>query len=484
MSWANNGISSGALNVSTAHQTLVGKLTDSYAPISTTASAGSAYAVRIGNGVNGAGAESLTKTFVVTQATMNFSYALVLEDPGHDASYQPRFAVRVLNSSGADITKQTAASAPRPPRVFLTSTGNEVASDASNPFFKVSPTTGPNFAKVVYKDWTCTSIDLGDLMGQTVTVEFITEDCAAGGHAGWAYIDDVCGTSCNAPDGTVTLNQAASSSCGPGKLCFDFTVAKTALGLGTTQLSLQTYQNGLAVGAPTSSPVLSANGQYCFSVPTSGLNPALGGFDWVVTSANKIGNTMLAPKFVGTMPNGVTVGANNDYLLNCPQSGNTCCPPLNNATIMGLFGHSGNAANTYTEQFGGGVQGAAALTAFYSNYNAYLAMLKWSCPNVDRLQVSFHLFQTTALGGPFTSPLATNTLTFNGGAVPVGSTAFFNQPLSNGQVYGIQAITTPLGANGKPVSCGYDRKCLEDDRFTWVHSVGAKMSSQAPVVGP
>ena len=477
--WANNGLSSGAINASTAHQTLVSG-TDPYAPISATAP-GSTKAVRIGNAVRFAGAEALTKTFVVTQATMNFKYALVLEDPGHPANQQPGFEVRVVKG-GIDITKLTAVSGVRPARVFVAASDNRVVANAADPFFKTSTTTGPNNAKVVYKDWTCSSIDLGDLIGQTVTIEFITNDCTQSGHAGWAYVDDICGV-CDpkdSPDGYVTLNQAASTDCGPGKLCFDFTTPKSpGAAPGSTQLSLQLYQNGVAVGAPMLSPVQSADGQWCYPMPPVGLNTTLGGFDWVVTSTNKIGTTTLTPKFVGTVPNGVITGLNNDYAFTCkgdPGTGaNTCCPPMDNPTIKGLFDHAGNVGNTYTEKFGTTAQSTANVATFIANYNAYLTLIKWSCPTVASLRVDFNLYSTTMLGGPLTgTPLATNTLTFTGGA-PSGSTSFFNTALNNNQFYGIQAITTALDANGRVVQCGFDKKCLDDDRYTWNHQVGAKL---------
>lgn len=482
--WSNTGISSGTINASTAHQTLVGPGTDPYAPVSTTApgTPTSTKAVRIGNGVRNAGAEALTKTFTVTQATMNFKYALVLEDPGHSPPEQPGFEVRVFNASGVDITKKTSGLVTRPPRAFVTATDSRVVANASNPFFQVSPTPGPNGgAKVVYKDWTCSSIDLGDLMGQTVTVEFITNDCTQSGHAGWAYIDDICGVCdpINTPDGTVTLNQGASTDCGPGKLCFDFTIPKSkGAAPGSTQLSLQLYQNGVAVGSPMLSPIQNGDGQWCYPMPPVGLNASLGGFDWVVTSTNKIGTTTLTPKFVGTVPNGVINGNNNDYAFACKDPGtgaNTCCPPMDNPTIKGLFDHAGNVGNTYTEKFGTTAQSAANVAAFIANYNAYLTLIKWSCPSVASLRVDFNLYSTTMLGGPLTgAPLATNTLTFTGGA-PSGSTSFFNTALNNNQFYGIQAITTTLDANGRAVQCGFDKKCLEDDRYTWNHQVGARL---------
>lgn len=496
----------GSINSSTAHQTLVTGGSDFYAPLLSTTANGSTMAVRIGNGVNGYGAEALTKTFIVTQASMNFSYALVLENPSnstHPASQQPGFMVRVLKS-GVDITRLTAASAIRLPRAFVTATSNTVAADASNPFFKVSTKTGPNGATVVYKDWTCSSIDLGDLMGQEVTIEFVTTDCAQGGHAGWAYIDDICGA-CKPDDGGVTLNQAASTDCGPGKLCFDFTTPKSqGAAPGTTQLSLQLYQNGVAVGSPMLSPIQNGDGQWCYAMPPVGLNASLGGFDWVVTSINKIGSTTLTPKFVGTVPNGLVTGLNNDYAFTCkgppPTGGDTCCPPLNGKLQTASFFVESEKSTSapYTNSFLNVVTNStsapqvaanAAITSWAAAMNAYSNLLKFTC-GANTLVATFEKFNGTAASPSAVVPiplLASFTVTFPGTVYSTAALAAFNaySHVSDGRKYIITATIRAYDSRGKEVKCFDVDECKKTDRFAFHYGfeAAAERMMQSPAAG-
>ena len=45
---------------------------------------------------------------------------------------------------------------------------------------------------LIYKNWTTVGMDLTNYIGQTVTIEFLTGDCAQSGHFGYAYIDYFC----------------------------------------------------------------------------------------------------------------------------------------------------------------------------------------------------------------------------------------------------------------------------------------------------
>src|SRR6185369_13579952 len=45
---------------------------------------------------------------------------------------------------------------------------------------------------VVWKDWTTVGINLTPYIGQDITLEFSTGDCALSGHFGYAYLDCYC----------------------------------------------------------------------------------------------------------------------------------------------------------------------------------------------------------------------------------------------------------------------------------------------------
>jgi gliding motility-associated-like protein len=135
---------------------------------------GSNYSARLGNSFVGAEAERMRYTMTVSPDNVLFiyKYAVVLEDPGHPFSDQPRFQLRVLDLNG-DLIDPICAE-----------------------YTVVSAPTIPGFVSIGgirYKDWTTVGLDLTPFMGQTIQLEFSTGDCAQGGHFGYAYVDASCG---------------------------------------------------------------------------------------------------------------------------------------------------------------------------------------------------------------------------------------------------------------------------------------------------
>jgi hypothetical protein len=309
------GIVSGPLTSFNSHQTptLFTDPPDPNVGIPPTAQ-GSAGAVRIGNAVYGYGCELLSKTFVVTPAvtTITFWYAVVMQNPlAHPPAFQPFFWVRVTDSLGAIV-----------PGAFDFGTlTDKLIADNTNPFFQTTTIGGE---PVVFRDWSCAQIDLSTQLGKQVTVEFVTGDCGYGGHWGYAYLDSFCGDCKGSPAGTISYDCEASTHCGPGQICFGYTLpkAKDAAGnpiTGTVTITLGIYQNGVLLTQLTS-PTLTSGTSYCFPItPASipGINPSLGGFDFVATGSFAIGSTMLGHIKVGTAPDGVTPGLNNDYQIVC-----------------------------------------------------------------------------------------------------------------------------------------------------------------------
>jgi hypothetical protein len=190
------GIQQGKLTLSSSRQTVV-SVDDGPDPnvgISQVARDGSTHAVRIGNARAGGGVELLEKTFVVSpnRPSIGFQYAVVLEAPFHaprnETEHLPLFRVRVTDAQGTEI-----------PGVVHLNTGVDGIAE------RLTAEVGPPFTTVlrksssvpiVYLPWTCAFIDLTRYVGQTVTVQFIVEDCSEFGHWGYAYIDDFCNTDC------------------------------------------------------------------------------------------------------------------------------------------------------------------------------------------------------------------------------------------------------------------------------------------------
>ncbi|MFT6850478.1 MAG: gliding motility-associated-like protein [Sphingobacteriales bacterium] len=155
---------------------------------------GGRFSARLGNSNNGAQAEKLTHSFIVTKKTnvLLYKYAIVLEDAGHNASQQPRFEVNVFDQANQ-----------------LVDCGQyKVVVNASTPCFKVSPIQ----SNVYYREWTTVGVDLSNYLGEKITVEYATGDCGAGAHFGYAYLDasattldiQTKGNICD-PNGTVQL---------------------------------------------------------------------------------------------------------------------------------------------------------------------------------------------------------------------------------------------------------------------------------------
>ena len=155
--------------------------------------------VRLGNAASNYGTEFLKYSMPVTVSNTSFAYqyAVVLEDAsGHTANEQPRFTVNVIDQNGNPITGPCGA---------YNVDGLAAASDPSYiPFYTTY--SGPfggifgSSSTVIdgyYKKWTPVNIDLTPYIGTTVSIEFVTMDCTAGAHYGYAYIDASCSTLSN-----------------------------------------------------------------------------------------------------------------------------------------------------------------------------------------------------------------------------------------------------------------------------------------------
>lgn len=146
------------------------------------------YALRLGNNCPGCGTERIQKRFVVTPADSiyRFMYALVFQAP-HSATDNPSLWVRVYNAANTAV----------PGLVYLDPLNpapmDRAISDPLNPYWK-------SYNSILWRDWACAKINLSSLIGQVVTIEILTNDCAQCGHYGYGYFDNFCtGCSNNPP---------------------------------------------------------------------------------------------------------------------------------------------------------------------------------------------------------------------------------------------------------------------------------------------
>ena len=141
------------------------------------------HSMQLGNDQVNAVADRASYTFTVpnNHFVLTYYYSVVFQDPNHLYAEQPRFIAEVID----DATNTTIDCA----RFDYTST-------ASLPGFEVSPISTFSDASVFYKEWTPVIVNLTGYAGRTLRIEFTSEDCALGGHFGYAYVD-VC-TQCSA----------------------------------------------------------------------------------------------------------------------------------------------------------------------------------------------------------------------------------------------------------------------------------------------
>jgi gliding motility-associated-like protein len=172
--------------------------TDQYGGFSVVAPNGGNYSLKLGNDDINSEAERARFTIYVPAGVNNYTlfynYALVLEDPSHLASEQPRFELNIIDSN---------TNLPLPCGQYNYVIG------ANLPGFFLS--TFPTAEPVWCKPWTTATLNLSGVAGHTVFADFSTGDCSLGGHFGYAYIDFSCNeiqiktTVCNnAPTLTLT----------------------------------------------------------------------------------------------------------------------------------------------------------------------------------------------------------------------------------------------------------------------------------------
>jgi gliding motility-associated-like protein len=135
---------------------------------------GSGYCVKLGNDINGRGAERISYQINVpansSDASITYRYAVVFQDPGHLTYEQPRFSAKLL-----DVLTNT----------YLPCATYEYISTSSIPGFNSSPVNDT----VKYKTWASVYVNLSKYAGRTLILEFTTADCTRGAHWGYAYVD-------------------------------------------------------------------------------------------------------------------------------------------------------------------------------------------------------------------------------------------------------------------------------------------------------
>lgn len=133
---------------------------------------GGQFSARIGNIEGGRRAARISRSFTVTpdETFLQYSYAIVLDDPNHSQEEQPKFVVNIRDASGEIVTcgQFEAFAGPN------AASKGFVTCDVFN--YQILP-------------WTTAGADLTPFIGQQITIEFIALDCTRGAHGGYAYVE-------------------------------------------------------------------------------------------------------------------------------------------------------------------------------------------------------------------------------------------------------------------------------------------------------
>lgn len=160
---------------------------------------GGAFSARIGDNPGGRRTARISRTFTVTAAEsfLLYSYAVILEEPGHSQEEQPKFVVNIKDNSDTIVTCGNF-------EVFAGENAVEqgfVECEYDRDYrcdFPISDCpngenggfgTGIFTTPIQILQWQSGGADLSPYIGQEITIEFIAMDCLLGGHGGTAYVE-------------------------------------------------------------------------------------------------------------------------------------------------------------------------------------------------------------------------------------------------------------------------------------------------------
>lgn len=265
---------------------------DAYGPKT---SNGSNFAVRINSTTTGGRVSRLRTTFtssVSGSQSASFAYSLVMENPSFHNLNQPFFVARILDNNGNELDRICNVSS------------------VSNPFFTSYPDPYDPSSFLLASTWQCASLNYTAVTGQNYTIEFDIADCGAGGHFGYAYIDDICvscGSGGSGNSGSIALNP--TDTC---QKTMTVTGVLTPPSIGTntgvlTALNYQILHNGLPIGpAVAVTPLPLTN--FSFNITPASFGTSTGGFDFRVNATYSLSGGSVTITETHTNP-----GQNNDY---------------------------------------------------------------------------------------------------------------------------------------------------------------------------
>jgi len=131
--------------------------------------------------------ESLRYTMPIDSANalLILKFALVLEDPNHSLTQEPRFKLTLFDQNGRTI--HDCAN-------YDVYASNATVKGFQNYYKPIYDTRRKTWSTLLvrWRDWTTVGVNLLKYVGQTITVEFMTADCTLGGHGAHSYFVAEC----------------------------------------------------------------------------------------------------------------------------------------------------------------------------------------------------------------------------------------------------------------------------------------------------
>ena len=215
---------------------------------------------------------TMSKTFVVNEANLNFKYALIMLGVNdHLENDQAFFSVRIYNSNNQIISQYKMSAIPNR-ELFVYSQDN--------------------YKRLFYKPWDCKTFNLSRYIGQEITIEFIAGNSSLGDstHFSRVYIDDICSSTCedsedeNIGISSIKLNPIETIFCPKEKvfICGTYVIEENAT-VSSSNFKLVIPRDGY-LDYEIHNPTLLENNSFCFEVPIEAFGSTPNGtYEFIVT---------------------------------------------------------------------------------------------------------------------------------------------------------------------------------------------------------
>ncbi|MCF6132827.1 T9SS type A sorting domain-containing protein [Flavobacterium wongokense] len=239
----------------------------------------------------------------INQSTIDFNFSLVMDNkPAHGQPIQPFFRVRVLDQFNNVVDEIC------------------IIANPDNCLFNVIYVSDRR--RVLYTDWICARLNVGEILNQPGTIEFTVSDCQPSAHFGTVYIDNICGSVCATPQLGALNTEPTNIDCPdvvgntPIQVCGTYQPPVNAT---LSSIVLNIIQHDVIIGT-INAPTTLTPSTFCFTVLPSqlGANPS-GNFEFQIDANFNV--NCPAGTFVYTISdNSANIGPDVTF--------DNCCQPI------------------------------------------------------------------------------------------------------------------------------------------------------------